>query len=433
MWPSSLNKFIHKLPDGNSRVMAIKIELENHTVCLINAYMPTLGQNSQIGYSEHLDIVSHITEKYSDLTHILCGDLNGTLKTSRKNPHDKLLRAFKTQGKWINKGNHLDSDTFFHHNGLSSSQIDYILTQDLDIVDKILIENTCGNNLSTHVPVFGVLAAKIQSNNIKKSSNSGEKFKIEWDRADLNKYQEKLKETLQENQSPNLTSTELVGNLIYCLKKAEKFAIPSRIIKLNGPKLKVSAETKILLNISKQKHRIWDIGGRKRGLDDSFTQLKEAKYNARKMIRKERAMERKIFYSQLEQKPSSKTFFQLIKRNLGNNKNSVTQVIRHEEKDITCPDEQREVLAKYYKNLATPKDDTNFNEEYLHMCQLRCNIIKELSENYIETKINFTEEEIIQSIKNLNSGKAGDEYGLFAEHLKLADKVIIPYIYTKFF
>ncbi|CAG2218354.1 unnamed protein product [Mytilus edulis] len=197
MWPSSLNKFIHKLPDGNSRVMAIKIELENHT--------------------------------------------------------------------------------------------------DLDIVDKILIENTCGNNLSTHVPVFCVLAAKIQSNNIKKSSNSGKKFKIEWDRADLNKYQGKLKETLQENQSPNLTSTELVGNLIYCLKKAEKFAIPSRIIKLNGPKLKVSAETKILLNISKQKHRIWDIGGRKRGLDDSFKQLKEAKYNARKMIRKERAMERENF------------------------------------------------------------------------------------------------------------------------------------------
>ncbi|CAC5392439.1 unnamed protein product [Mytilus coruscus] len=31
MWPTSLNKFIHKLPDSNSRVMAIKIELENHT------------------------------------------------------------------------------------------------------------------------------------------------------------------------------------------------------------------------------------------------------------------------------------------------------------------------------------------------------------------------------------------------------------------
>ncbi|CAC5360623.1 unnamed protein product [Mytilus coruscus] len=276
MWPTSLNKFIHKLPDGSSRVMAIKIELENHTVCLINTYMPTFGQNSQIGYREHLDIVSHITEKYSELTHILFGDLNGTLKPSKKNPHDKLLRTFQTQGKWINKGKHLDNDTFFHHNGLSSSQIDYILTQDLERVDKVVIENTCGNNLSSHVPVCGVLAAKIQSNNIQKSSISGKKFKIEWDRADLNRYQAKLKEPLRENQSPNLTSTELVGNLIYSLKKAEKFAIPSRIIKLNGPKLKVSAETKNLLNICKQKHRIWDIGGRKRGSDDSYKQLKEA-------------------------------------------------------------------------------------------------------------------------------------------------------------
>ena len=41
--------------------------------------------------------------------------------------------------------------------------------------------------------------------------------------------------------------------------------------------------------------------------------------------------------------------------------------------------------------------------------------------------MNFTEEEIIQCIQNLNSGKAGNEYVLFSEHLKLADEVIIPY------
>ncbi|CAC5394868.1 unnamed protein product [Mytilus coruscus] len=128
--------------------------------------------------------------------------------------------------------------------------------------------------------------------------------------------------------------------------------------------------------------------------DKSYIELKEAKYNSRKILGKERAIEKEHFYHQLEQKSSNKTFFKLINRNLGR-EHLNTPVVQHENKEIRCPDEQKEVLAKYYEQLATPQ-------------------------------ISSFEDEILAAIQNLNSGKAGDEYGLFAEHLKLAGTEITP-------
>ena len=41
MWPQSMNKFIQKFSDGNTRILAIKIVLNNQNICLINTYLPT--------------------------------------------------------------------------------------------------------------------------------------------------------------------------------------------------------------------------------------------------------------------------------------------------------------------------------------------------------------------------------------------------------
>ncbi|CAG2191421.1 unnamed protein product [Mytilus edulis] len=256
---------------------------------------------------------------------------------------------------------------------------------------------------------------KQKQNQFKKQSTV--KYKIEWDRGNTNLYKTKLKKLLAQQISihNNQTTTDIVAIIIDCLKKAEKQSIPSRIIKLNGPKIKVSPEAKRLLNLSKQKHRIWVVKGRPTGTDKSYIERKEAKYNARKILRKERAIEKENFYHQLEQQPSNKTFFKLINRNMGR-ENLNTPVIQHENKEISCPVEQKEVLAKYYEQLATPQISNEYDKEYLKTCQLRCNIIKELAQNNKVCSIDFSEDEILAAIKNLNSGKAGDEYGLFSEH-----------------
>lgn len=96
----------------------------------------------------------------------------------------------------------------------------------------------------------------------------------------------------------------------------------------------MSPEAKELIKISKQKHKVWDLKGRQRGNDQSYVELKQAKYNARKILRKEREIEKENFYHQLEQNLSTKNFYKFIKRNL-NTANSNTPVILHENREIS--------------------------------------------------------------------------------------------------
>jgi endonuclease/exonuclease/phosphatase family metal-dependent hydrolase len=79
-------------------------------------------------YRECLDIIQTIIEKYG-LTQemVLCGDMNGTLIDDRNNAHDCKLKNFVKENKLLHSDALSTQPTFFHHNGKSTSQIDYIL------------------------------------------------------------------------------------------------------------------------------------------------------------------------------------------------------------------------------------------------------------------------------------------------------------------
>jgi hypothetical protein len=63
-----------------------------------NAYLPTQNTNSQVEYSECLDVIFDIIVKYqSQYQIILCGNLNGTVMESRNNKHDQVLKKYITE------------------------------------------------------------------------------------------------------------------------------------------------------------------------------------------------------------------------------------------------------------------------------------------------------------------------------------------------
>lgn len=129
LWPMEMSKYIRRLPDGNSRIIAIEIGTEGKQLCVLNCYMPTLdGSTTQ--YLEHLNVLQSILDKYS-ATHeiIISGDFNGTLLQSRSNSHDKQLCTFYRKNVLSSNIKNSQKCTFFHHSGKSSSQIDYILTR----------------------------------------------------------------------------------------------------------------------------------------------------------------------------------------------------------------------------------------------------------------------------------------------------------------
>ncbi|CAG2200016.1 unnamed protein product [Mytilus edulis] len=127
LWPTEWSPFVKKLDDGNNRIIAVEILSNNKPICLVNAYMPTKKANSDFEYQEHLDILQSIVDKYEDTHSVLvCGDMNGTYLNDRNNSHDAKFKKFIKTNNMIIHPDMKSNQTFYHNDGRSSSQIDYI-------------------------------------------------------------------------------------------------------------------------------------------------------------------------------------------------------------------------------------------------------------------------------------------------------------------
>ncbi|CAC5395418.1 glgC [Mytilus coruscus] len=153
LWPRQWSSKIKKLEVGNEQIIAFTIATEP-MLCIINAYMPTINTNSETQYSECLDIIFDIIEKYqSKYVIILAGDLNGTLLQTRTNKHDSLLREF-VQEVSLFRPDIGNQPTFFHHAHHGSSQIDYILSNRNNLSKKYCILDKSYVNTSAHCAVI---------------------------------------------------------------------------------------------------------------------------------------------------------------------------------------------------------------------------------------------------------------------------------------
>ncbi|CAG2201912.1 unnamed protein product [Mytilus edulis] len=80
---------------------------------------------------------------------------------------------------------------------------------------------------------------------------------------------------------------------------------------------------------------------------------------------KETALEKEQFIQKLEENPNDQIFHQLIKRNRSETSKSDTNFLKMGEEEAISKKEQCELLAKYFEDLAQPKDNVNFNNEKL--------------------------------------------------------------------
>ncbi|CAC5363397.1 unnamed protein product [Mytilus coruscus] len=120
-------KRVRKL-EKEERIIIVEIQSEPVKIVLINNYMTTMATGSEKEYREHLDKLNSMIEKYEQTHNVfIIGDLNGTLMSSRNNYHDKLLKNFCRQQQLKNTMINAHRPTFYHRNGNSTSQIDFIL------------------------------------------------------------------------------------------------------------------------------------------------------------------------------------------------------------------------------------------------------------------------------------------------------------------
>lgn len=123
--------------------------------------------------------------------------------------------------------------------------------------------------------------------------------------------------------------------------------------------------------------------------------------------------------------PSSEKFYQLIRRNKGHG--GLTCSIMSNGTEIRSPEDQREVFAQYFEDLATPKDK-NYNSAFLEMCSVKHELIERWANECSTYPDLITADEVYKAISQLNPKKAADELGLVAEHLKYSGKSVVSEI-----
>ena len=427
MWQNCISDKLSKLDVGNERVIAIEVNL-NTKLCIINAYMPTNKSDSEFGYRECLDVIHDIIRRYEPShTIVLCGDLNGTLLETRNNKHDIMLKDFVNE-HCLSTGSNLKLEpTFYHFNGVVTSQIDYILCSDTKLLKNYTIFERQAENLFPHVPVMSELSIPTSTSGIISGKEKAATRKTySWNKLDKEKYSAEIAAMLPTCGNENVEST--INSLTECLKRAAQKAVPSKIVKLKGPKKRASQKVLECLKTVKQTHRKWvEVGKPCNG--QLYIENKLAKKQLRSQQRIEETVRRKTFYENLMENPTSDMFYKLIKKSRSKRESNTSCLLVNGNRHCD-PAMQRKCFAEYYEDLALPKDH-DYDNVFLNLCNIHCNDAEDKCLNSDDTII-LSEEDVEKAIDKLNTGKSSDEYGLFSEHFKSGKSEIVP-AFTKVF
>ncbi|MCG8097222.1 MAG: reverse transcriptase family protein [Candidatus Thiodiazotropha endolucinida] len=431
LWPKTWTNCIRKLEDGNERIQAVELNTTDSCFCIVNVYLPTLKlPTSKDSYSECLDILHSIIVKYSG-THkiIVCGDFNGTLLPIRSNPHDVMLKDLVEELQLYRYPENCGKPTFFGHSG-ATSQIDYVLSSCQSAVLEATTDSISPINMSSHVPIYAHLnVGESDLNVIKKQTSAKSTRTFNWEKTDKQQYQDKILNILLEKESSKETCN--LSLLVEVLKSASHKVVPNRLVKVKGPRFKLSPAVKRLESNSKQLFFLWKRAGSPGPEHPISIQRKVAKYDVRKQIRREFACARDSFYSELMENPSNKLFYKLIRRNQSSGRTLPSGLVVNGS-EITDNYSQCRAFAGYFEDLAAPKDHPDFNQDYLETAMFQETIIEKIHEQFPDELIPIAEQEVLTAIKSLNSGKAADEMEITAEHLKYSGNVLLPYIASVF-
>ena len=433
LWSNKLSDKVTCLDVGNERIVAIQLEV-GFKICLIKVYLPTNKSDSEYYYRECLDVLHDIIRRFES-THkiLLCGDLNGTLLPTRNNKHDVILKDFVKEHSLSTGSFDCVEPTFFHFNGVVTSQIDYILTSDPDLFYKYSVLQKDACNVSSHVPVQ--VQMKLPDCMVKNNDSTVIKTKLipktifSWNKINSDMFIEHLQRNLNEADSTNVNST--VNSITTCLQIAAQKSVPSKTLSFKGPKRRVSNHILKSLEIVKETYNRWKLAG-KPSIGELHAENKLAKKYLRQQQRMQEVSRRRSLYDSLMENPTSKKFYQLIRQSRSSKEPGATCIQVQDERHFD-PAQQRSCFSQYYEDLATPKD-MNYDNVFLELCNVRCaNAEAEFSQNkHFDADLLISEADVGTAIDKLNNGKSADEYGLSSEHFKAAKPIIVP-VLTRLF
>ena len=132
------------------------------------------------------------------------------------------------------------------HSGNGSSHIDYILTNKPAFLGPTTIAKYAASNTSAHFSIHSTCKMHIQAkkSKIKWEIQSKQSSKALWQQADTNRYNKIIFDQLQNSDIQGTgTSNSKFLKITETVLKAEKGAVPTKIIRPHGPRFRLSATT----------------------------------------------------------------------------------------------------------------------------------------------------------------------------------------------
>ena len=140
-----------------------------------------------------------------------------------------MLKNFVTEHMLSTNGHSSLKPTFYHFNGVSKSQIDYILANEQGIIVEYSLGDMEPHNVPSHVPVRALLKTNYMFKNILNTSSkhSVQSKKVYcWKKIDPDKYISELESIIPKGEIDNVEKS--LDRLTTCLKTAAEKAVPSK-------------------------------------------------------------------------------------------------------------------------------------------------------------------------------------------------------------
>ena len=172
-----------------------------------------------------------------------------------------MLKDFVNEHHLSTGNNHQISPMFYHFNGYVTSHIDYILCLGPELRKDYTFLERQTENSSPHEPVKAELNISTLAKCIVKIGNQIAPRKVfAWKKLDAQKYNAIIADMLPMCNNESMES--MLTSLNDCLKNAAQKAVPSRIVKLKGPKKRVSPKVLECLKSVKHSYRNWVDAGK---------------------------------------------------------------------------------------------------------------------------------------------------------------------------
>ena len=417
IWKKAIDSSIEVLPDGSTRLQAIKISTKDYAITLINTYMPTEGSlDASCTYGSLLDEVFEVTMKYSSSSTIIwAGDLNGSFERKKCTSNDRLLQKFCKEVGYILPACSPNSPTYYHFTGNSSSRIDHFLQlkQQKPIIHTIKIDHRNPVNSSTHDSLMAVLSASPATKDTRTStSNNAIKKRINWNKVDKVLYQsttqlklEVLCETLP------LPSQVLIERIHSILETSAKEASSVTDRKIRRKPQKPNWPPSVIQRVAEVKAAHWN--NKTNPSAEAELRLKACKKQLRSEQRQCNAARQREYMQSIMVAASSndQKLFTLVK-----------QQRQHSGSDAYIEfspptDDQLDGWKKYYQKLATPLDMPHFDSEYKAAIELKHLLIESI-EARNTPQVEITQSQVRKYITALKNNKAADIFGICSKHFK---------------